>query len=160
MCVSPATYHELTVVGHIYHNFKIGHMIVSDGTKILLADGIVKAVIRVLNSDSWKSLNWIADNIFYCASGVSLRDFCKSVSEKLYLGTEKLSDIPCHPEAIVMNARSHRQTISDYLISIEILDPNWHAYSMENTYLDFGYQMSSIPRNHIVWSISTHASPV
>jgi hypothetical protein len=42
---------------------------------------MVNAVIVMLNSDHWKSLNWVGDNTLRCTSGISLRDFCKSVSE-------------------------------------------------------------------------------
>ncbi|MDR1890623.1 MAG: UDP-N-acetylmuramate dehydrogenase [Puniceicoccales bacterium] len=151
ICVNPTTRDELIAVLNICHNLKIRYAIIGNGTKILPPDGMVNAVMVMLNSDHWKSLNWVGDNTLHCASGVSLRDFCKSVSEKQFLGTEKLSYIPGHlGGAIFMNAGSHGQTISDHLISIEILDPDGRLHTMEKSSLDFGYRMSSIPRNHII----------
>jgi UDP-N-acetylenolpyruvoylglucosamine reductase len=109
------------------------------------------AVIIMRNSDHWKSLNWIGDNTLHCASRVSFRDFCKSLSEKQFLGTEKHAYIAGHQRgAIFMNPGSHGRAISDHLIFIEILDQGGLLYTMEKSSLDFGYRLSSIPRDHII----------
>ncbi|MDR2603319.1 MAG: UDP-N-acetylmuramate dehydrogenase [Puniceicoccales bacterium] len=151
--VNPATRNELIAIVNICRNLGIRYVIIGNGTKILPPDGMINAVVITLDSDHWKSLEWIGNDTLRCMAGISLRDFCKSVSGKGFLGTEKLSYIPSHMGgAILMNAGAHGQTISDHLISIETLDPNGIVHTMEKSDLRFGYRTAFIPRNNIVLS--------
>ncbi|MDR2432206.1 MAG: UDP-N-acetylmuramate dehydrogenase [Puniceicoccales bacterium] len=149
--VNPATRNELIAIVNICCNLGIRYVIVGNGTKILPPDGMINAVVITLDSDHWKSLEWIENNALRCMAGTSLRDFCKSVIEKGFLGTEKLSYIPSHMGgAVLMNAGAHGQTISDHLVSIETLDPNGAVHTVEKAALSFGYRTASIPRNNII----------
>ncbi|MDR2628776.1 MAG: UDP-N-acetylmuramate dehydrogenase, partial [Puniceicoccales bacterium] len=151
--VNPATRSELVTIVNICHNLGIRYVIIGNGTKILPPDGMINAVVITLDSDHWKSLEWIENDTLRCMGGTSLRDFCKSVSEKGFLGTEKLSYIPSHMGgAILMNAGAHGQTISDHLVSIETLDPDGVIRTLEKVNLSFGYRMASIPHNNVVLS--------
>ncbi|MDR0742015.1 MAG: UDP-N-acetylmuramate dehydrogenase [Puniceicoccales bacterium] len=151
--VNPATHNELIAIVNICHNLGIKYVIIGNGTKILPPDGMINAVVITLDSDYWKSLEWIENDTLRCKAGISLRDFCKSVSGKGFLGTEKLSYIPSHMGgAILMNAGAHGQTISDHLVSIETLDPNGVVHTMGKADLSFGYRTSSITRDNIILS--------
>jgi UDP-N-acetylenolpyruvoylglucosamine reductase len=153
ICVNPATRDELIFIVNICRDFGLRYVIIGNGTKMLPPDKIINAVVIALDLDYWKSLEWIGGGILYCRSGISLRDFCKSVGEKRFLGTEKLSHIPGHlGGAIFMNAGSHGQTVSDHLISIEILDIDGYVHTIEKSNLNFGYRTSSISPNHIILS--------
>jgi UDP-N-acetylenolpyruvoylglucosamine reductase len=149
--VNPATRNELIVTVNICRNLGIRCVIVGNGTKILPPDGMINAVVITLDSDHWRSLEWVENDTLRCMAGISLRDFCKSVNGKGFLGSEKLSYIPSHMGgAILMNAGAHGQTISDYLVSIEILDSDGAVHTIEKADLGFGYRTASIPRNNIV----------
>jgi hypothetical protein len=88
ICVNPVIRNELILVLDIFHILKIWYAAIGNETQILPLNDMVNAVIIMSNSDHWKSLNWIGDNIMYCANRVSLLNFCKSVSEKRYFGIE------------------------------------------------------------------------
>jgi UDP-N-acetylenolpyruvoylglucosamine reductase len=149
--VTPATRNELIAIVNICRNLGIRYVIIGNGTKILPPDGMINAVVITLDSDHWRSLEWVENDTLRCMAGISLRDFCKSVSGKGFLGTEKLSYIPSHMGgAILMNAGAHGQTISDHLISIETLDSDGVVHTIEKADLGFGYRTASIPRNDIV----------
>ncbi|MDR1457417.1 MAG: UDP-N-acetylmuramate dehydrogenase [Puniceicoccales bacterium] len=149
--VNPTTHNELIAAVNICRNLGIRYVIIGNGTKILPPDGMINAVVITLDSDHWKSLEWTGNDTLRCMAGTSLRDFCKSVSGKGFLGTEKLSYIPSHMGgAILMNAGAHGQTISDHLISIETLDPHGVVHTIEKADLRFGYRTASIPRNNII----------
>ncbi|MDR0693485.1 MAG: UDP-N-acetylmuramate dehydrogenase [Puniceicoccales bacterium] len=149
--VNPATHNELIAVVNICRNLGIRYVTIGNGTKILPPDGMVNAVVITLDADHWKSLEWTGNDTLRCMAGTSLRDFCKSVSGKGFLGAEKLSYIPGHMGgAILMNAGSHGQTISDHLVSIETLDPHGVIHTLEKSDLRFGYRTASVPRNNIV----------
>jgi UDP-N-acetylenolpyruvoylglucosamine reductase len=114
-------------------------MIIGNGTRILRPDGLVNAMVIILNSGHWTSLNWLGDNALHCARGVSFHDLYKSVNEKQYLGIARLSYIPVYLGGVIfMKARSHGQTISGHLISIDFLNPNGRTHIMEKASLDFG----------------------
>lgn len=151
--VNPTTRNELISIVNICRNLGIRYVIIGNGTKILPPDGMINAVVITLDSDHWKTLKWIGKDTLCCMAGISLRDFCKSVSGKGFLGTEKLSYIPSHiGGAILMNAGAHGQTISDHLVSIEILGTDGVIHTIEKADLSFGYRTASIPRNSIILS--------
>jgi UDP-N-acetylmuramate dehydrogenase len=80
-----------------------------------------------------------------------MRDFYNLVREKCYVGAEKLFHIPCSiGGAIAMNAGSHGQSISDTVLSVDIMDAGGRVYTAGKDELNFGYRTASIPRNHVV----------
>ncbi|MDR2737541.1 MAG: UDP-N-acetylmuramate dehydrogenase, partial [Puniceicoccales bacterium] len=149
--VEPKTLTDLATVLSTCWNLELRYVIVGNGTKLLPPDGVVNAVVIRLRSDNWCNSRWIDDNTLHCPGGVQMRDFCNLVREKRYLGVEKLAYIPCSiGGAIAMNAGSHGQSISDAVVSVEMMAPDGSTFVVGKDKLNFAYRTASVPRNYVV----------
>jgi UDP-N-acetylenolpyruvoylglucosamine reductase len=149
----PTNLENLAGLLSLCRNLGLRCLIVGNGTKILPPDSMINAVVVFMKSDYWRRWRWISNDLLYCASGIQMRDFCDLVRKRLFTGVEKLAYIPSTiGGAIAMNSGSHGQAIFDHLISLEVMDPDGHVWTIERTELNFGYRMASLPTGNVVIS--------
>ncbi|MDR1595498.1 MAG: UDP-N-acetylmuramate dehydrogenase [Puniceicoccales bacterium] len=149
--VEPETTDKLIAVLSMCQNFAVECIAMGNGTKILPPDGTINAVVLKMTTDHWKRMKWIDDGTLYCSCGTQMKDFCREVAAKNYVGVEKLTHIPCClGGAICMNAGAHGQTISDKLLFVEMVDRSGNIRTVAREKLNFVYRGASIPSGNIV----------
>lgn len=149
--VEPKSIDELKRVLNICKNLNLKYVVLGNGTKLLPPDDIINCVVVHLNGAVWNDVEWKSDNVVRCGAGVRIQEFCRCVSDMGYIGIEKLAYIPCCiGGAIIMNAGSHEQAISDKLVSIETLDMDGNFHVIERSALRFGYRKSVFPAGHVI----------
>ncbi|MDR1401689.1 MAG: UDP-N-acetylmuramate dehydrogenase [Puniceicoccales bacterium] len=147
----PATPGELATLLGMCKSLGIRYVTIGNGTKLLPPDDTINAVVIGLKSDYWNTSKWTAADVLHCHCGVQMNEFCRMVTERRYSGVEKLVYIPgCIGGAICMNAGAHGQAISDYLLSIEVIDSDGNLHEIEKNELNFVYRGALIPRGNII----------
>ncbi len=114
--------------------------IIGNGSNILVSDVGFNGVI--LNTSGLKDIEFLQDKI-RVSSGVQLSKLIRFSMEKGLSGLEPLTGIPATVGgAIVMNAGAFGHTISDYLVSVEVLtDGKIVVYNKEDC--GFRYRKSN-----------------
>lgn len=149
--VEPKSINELKQVLSVCRDFNLKYLVLGNGTKLLPPDDIINCVVIHLEGSVWNDIEWISDNIVRCGAGTRIQELCRYVSDRGYVGIEKLSYIPCCiGGAIIMNSGSHGQSISDKLVSIETLDMDGNFHVIERSALHFGYRRSVFPVGHVI----------
>lgn len=117
-------------------------IVIGNGSNILVSDeGVRETVISL-----YPNLNQltIENNVIYVEAGVMLArfvDFCIQNSKQ---GVEKLAGIPgTIGGALAMNASAYSTQISDYLVSVELIQDN-EVTKVKKEDIEFNYRWSSL----------------
>lgn len=118
------------------------YLAIGHGSNILVSDQGIRDIVVSL----YPNLNKIEikDDVIYAEAGVLLNrfvDFCIQHSKK---GVEKLAGIPgTIGGALIMNAGAFNSQISDFLLSVEVIE-NGKSQKLKREDIDFRYRYSSL----------------
>ena len=120
------------------------------GSNLLISDNGFDGVIISLKK-SFKNFeinDFLEANI---GTGVMLGHMVRLLTKKSIIGLESLVGVPgTLGGALIMNAGAYGSEISNYLISIKVLDLNGNEKIYNREDINFSYRFSSISNNEIV----------
>ena len=152
----PVSRNDLTeMIGRV-RDTGIPYRFLGNGTNIIVSDkGIGGAVIRVTKMNRLHFKKTSGGTIAVVSGGYSLKKFILECAERGLGGLEKLYWIPgTVGGAVKMNAGSFGQSVSDTLISMEVLNEKKEVTEKRADENDFGYRRSPVGRNDCVVNAS------
>ncbi|MDR3144162.1 MAG: UDP-N-acetylmuramate dehydrogenase [Puniceicoccales bacterium] len=151
ICAEPRNTDELASIIRMCNDLNLRRVVIGSGTNILPPDGMINAAVITLKSKRWTAMEWTDERTLRCSCGVRMSDFCSCAAARSYVGAEKLANIPgCIGGAIRMNAGAHGQSISDNLLSLELMDSLGAVHSIAKNELRFAYRTVDIPTDYTV----------
>ena len=132
---------------------ELPYYILGGGSNLLIRDGGIKGVVIKLDAPYFKQINLEGDTI-KCFGG------CLNASLKSFLinnkrtGLEFLCSIPgTVGGALKSNAGCFGKSVSDVLISAQLMDSKGSIKTLSCQDFHFAYRHSEIPKDHIVLSV-------
>ena len=129
-------------------NIKIFFM--GSGSNLLISDNGFDGVVISLKKSfkNFKINNSLEASI---GTGVMLGHMVRALTKKSIKGLESLVGVPgTLGGALIMNAGAYGSEISNYLVSIKVLDLNGNEKTYKREDINFSYRFSSIAKTDIV----------
>ena len=122
------------------------------GSNTLIRDGGFDGVVIKLSS-KFSYVNLLEDNVIEAGAATLDKKVSSFAQENELGGLEFLSCIPGSiGGAIIMNSGCYGEEISQYLISIKVLDFNGREIEIKKNQIDFFYRGTSLPKDLIILS--------
>lgn len=120
-CCYPASSESFTKIVREFQENKLPFRVVGNTTNILFLDSVDYACLVFTNL--LNEINFCEDCVSVLA-GRPVIDFCRDLAMRGFSGAEGLEGIPgTIGGALTMNAGAYGYTISDYLVSVKIIEP-------------------------------------
>ena len=130
---------------------KIPIFIIGMGSNVLIRDGGFKGITIKLKDDFNKIGIDKSNKSLKVGSGVKNIDLAKFCEENNIGGFEFLVGIPGSVGGSVkMNAGCFKQSISDHIIKITVLDRIGRIYTINKKNINFDYRKTQIPNHYII----------
>jgi UDP-N-acetylmuramate dehydrogenase len=147
----PKSVDELVSIVKYLRVEKISYFILGNGSNVIFSDKPYDGVIvctKKLNKINIKS------NIVHAESGVDLDILISLTVKKGLAGLEELSHIPGSlGGAVWMNAGAFHGEVSDYIVSVKILDSKNRIKTLNRPEIDFGYREVPTLANAVVLEV-------
>ena len=112
-----------------------------NGSNILCEDRGIPGLVISLRHAAFKDFQIKERNQVHVGAGMSLRTLCHRLSSHALGGLEALSSIPgTIGGALTMNASAHGVLLSNYLLSMEIIDHNGHKKWVPKEEVEWRYR--------------------
>lgn len=137
LLVEPETTESLTILLGELTGTKIPFLTIGHGSN-LLVDGLLGVLISLKRMPQIFTQK---DGYIEVSAGLSLAIFCKQIAKFGIQGCEELAGIPgTIGGALRMNAGSHRQSISDKLLSIDVINFSEIYQTIYKSQIPFAYR--------------------
>ena len=149
----PHSVAELARLIRFVHDNGIPYLLLGSGTNVLFRDGGSRGlIVRTNGLGKWELYSNGSDHVVVrVAAGVSLPLVVSKSCSLGWTGLEPLWGIPgSFGGAVVTNAGAGGASISDFLISVELVNAAGEEISLDRTDLRFGYRCTAIPEGAVV----------
>ena len=149
--ITPYDVKDLIKIIKIINKNNLKFHFVGSGSNLLVNDKKINAII-ITPAKALKSLT-IKKNIINAESGVMLGRLVKEAIKNNLTGLESLVGVPgTLGGALMMNAGAWGSEISNYLISVDVINTNGKIKRLYPNDLDFRYRHSSFKSNEFILS--------
>ena len=149
--ITPHDTKDLISIIKIINNNHLKFHFVGSGSNLLVNDKKINAII-VTPAKALKLLT-IKKNIINAESGVMLGRLVKEAIKHKLTGLESLVGVPgTIGGALMMNAGAWGSEISNYLISVDVINTNGKIKRLYPEDIEFGYRHSSFKSNEFILS--------
>jgi UDP-N-acetylenolpyruvoylglucosamine reductase len=137
LLIEPETIESLTVLSQELIKIKIHFLIIGNGSNLLIDDPhSVPITLKKMPSIFAEK-----DGYIEVSAGFSLPVFCNQIARLGMQGCEELAGIPgTIGGALYMNASSHRQSIADKLVSIDVINFSGNCQTIQKSQIPFAYR--------------------
>ena len=143
--VFPKTREELIKLIKYLKENKYKFIVLGNGSNVIFAGDYYDGIVVKL--DNFKKLT-IDDDVVTVEAGYSLIKLALDVSLEGLSGLEFASGIPGSiASSVAMNAGAYNDSLSEIVIDVEVLTPNYEIITMTNSQLDFKYRHSFFKDN-------------
>ncbi|MEW6171301.1 MAG: UDP-N-acetylmuramate dehydrogenase [Candidatus Omnitrophota bacterium] len=155
--VEPKNIQDLKKVILNIKKYKIFHLVIGNGSNLLVKDKNISGVAISLKSDYFSQINYKKDFV-EAGAGVALNKLVKFCLDNSLRGLEFLSGIPgTIGGAVIMNAGTKDKSISDIIKEVKIMDPKGNIKTLRKKDIKFGYRKSNLSK-FIVISIKIYVT--
>ena len=149
LLVQPQNIKELQDVLQVLQEEGCPHMVLGNGSNVLVKDGGYRGVIVKLGSGFDHVV--VEGNVIRCGSGALLSAVAKAAADAGLTGMECLSGIPGSiGGAVFMNAGAYGGEMKQIVESAEVLTSEGEVLNLTNEELGMGYRTSVIAKNDYV----------
>ena len=149
--ITPHDTKDLETIIKIINKNNINFYFVGSGSNLLVNDNKINAVV-VTPAKALKSLT-IKKNTIKAESGVMLGKLVKETIKHNLTGLESLVGVPgTLGGALMMNAGAWGSEISNYLISVDVINNNGKIKKLYPKDMKFNYRQSSFKSNEFILS--------
>lgn len=151
--VEPSSVAELAGLVRFLHDNGISYLLLGSGTNVLFGDGGFRGlIVRTNRLESWELYSNDSDYAAVrVAAGVSLPLVVTRSCGLGWTGLEPLWGIPgSFGGAVVTNAGAGGASISDFLISVDLVNAVGEEICLDKADLKFGYRSMAIPEGAVV----------
>ncbi len=128
--------------------YNVKYKVLGNGSNILVSDDVFNGI--VIKLDRLNNLK-LDDNILTVEAGYSLISLSLFLANNNLSGFEWASGIPgTIGGAVYMNAGAYLKSISDYLISVKVLDDNLNIKTLTKKDLNYSYRKSALMENKFI----------
>ena len=133
--------------------------VLGGGANILVSDKGIRGI--VLDTGAWEGVDFDTGSV-NILSGTSIKSLTQDLAEAGLGGLEFLAGMPgTVGGAVYMNARCYGKSVSDVLISTEILNENFETINLPFNEIDFGYKKSPFQNvDTLILSASFRVTPL
>lgn len=150
--VFPNTKEEFRDILKFVVDNKIKHVVLGNGSNIILADDYYDGVVILLNKLNKIKLD---DDLVVVEAGYSLQKLALEVSNMGLVGLEFATGIPGLVGAsIAMNAGAYKNSLSEVVTSVLVLNKDFEFVVMDNSELEFEYRSSIFKKQKNCYVVS------
>ena len=149
--ITPSDVKDLIKIINIINQNNLKFYFVGSGSNLLVNDKNINAII-ITPAKSLKSLS-IKKNTINAESGVMLGRLVKEAIRHNLTGLESLVGVPgTLGGALMMNAGAWGSEISNYLVSVDVINTNGNIKTLYPQDIDFKYRYSSFKSSEFILS--------
>ncbi|MCQ2735255.1 MAG: UDP-N-acetylmuramate dehydrogenase [Alphaproteobacteria bacterium] len=128
--------------------------VIGGGSNLLVRDGGISGVVIKLKNQNFAQVS-LQDNILKCGAGALNASLKKIITDNGLGGLEFLCSIPGSIGGLVRtNAGCFGKTLSDVLISAQVMDCRGDIFTARKDDFHFGYRHSNFPSDWIILEVS------
>ena len=147
--IEPKSVKDLQIIKIFTEKYKIPLYCIGSGSNLLVSDNGINGFVVSLEK-SFKDIIFEDDNC-HAGAGVKLSKLVKECIKRDLIGLETLIGIPgTLGGALVMNAGAYENEISNYLISIELLNNKGVIEQKYADEIEFTYRSSNFNKDDII----------
>jgi len=147
--IEPKSIKDLQIIKIFTEKYKIPLHCIGSGSNLLVSDNGINGFVVSLEK-SFKDIIF-EDNSCYAGAGVKLSKLVKECINRNLIGLETLIGIPgTLGGALVMNAGAYGNEISNYLVSIELLNNKGVIEQISADETEFTYRSSNFNKGDII----------
>ncbi|TQQ84059.1 UDP-N-acetylmuramate dehydrogenase [Peptacetobacter hominis] len=141
--VRPETEEEIKEVFRYIKRENIPHMIIGNGSNLLVRDGGIRGVVVEL-ADNFSGIE-VEGNLINVKSGALLSRIGNAALKNELKGFEFAAGIPgSFGGAVAMNAGAYGGEIKDIVKSVRLMDEDGNIFELENKDMNFSYRRSIV----------------
>lgn len=141
--VRPETEEEIKEVFRYIKRENIPHMIIGNGSNLLVRDGGIRGVVVEL-ADNFSGIE-VEGNLINVKSGALLSRIGNTALKNELKGFEFAAGIPgSFGGAVAMNAGAYGGEIKDIVKSVRLMDEDGNIFELENKDMNFSYRRSIV----------------
>lgn len=141
--VRPETEEEIKDVFRYIKRENIPHMIIGNGSNLLVRDGGIRGVVVEL-ADNFSGIE-VEGNLINVKSGALLSRIGNTALKNELKGFEFAAGIPgSFGGAVAMNAGAYGGEIKDIVKSVRLMDEDGNIFELENKDMNFSYRRSIV----------------
>ena len=149
--IKPKSIKDLQMIKSFAEKNQISVNCIGSGSNLLVSDKGINGFVITLEK-SFKNILF-DENRCYIGAGVKLSKLVKECIKRNLTGLETLIGIPgTLGGALIMNAGAFGNEISNYLISIELLNSKGVVEQISADKIEFGYRSSTFNKDDIILS--------
>ena len=134
-------------------NKKIKYVVLGNGSNVIFKDDYYDGVVILLNKLNKMKID---DDLVVVDAGYSLQKLALEVSNMGLAGLEFATGIPGLVGAsIAMNAGAYKNSLSEVVESVLVINPNFEFVIMNNNELDFEYRSSLFKKKKGYYIVSS-----
>lgn len=147
LVVIPKSISSLLAILDACQKDNIEHLILGNGSNVLVTDNGIDSVVIKLGTDISK-IELIDETTIYCEAGASLKSLCMFALEHSLTGLEFAYGIPgTLGGAVYMNAGAYGGEMKDVLCSVNHIDLNGNEGTLSKDELNLSYRHSAYTEN-------------
>lgn len=149
--IKPKSIKDLQMIKLFSEKYQIPVNCIGSGSNLLVSDEGINGFVITLQKSFMNIL--FDENRCYIGAGVKLSKLVKECIKRNLIGLETLIGIPgTLGGALIMNAGAFGNEISNYLISIELLNSKGVVVKKSANEIEFGYRSSTFSKDDIIIS--------
>lgn len=149
--IKPKSIKDLQMIKTFADKYQVPVNCIGSGSNLLVSDEGINGFVITLEK-SFKNMLF-DENRCYIGAGVKLSKLVKACIKRNLTGLETLIGIPgTLGGALIMNAGAFGNEISNYLISIELLNSKGVVEQISADKIEFGYRTSTFNKDDIILS--------